>query len=283
MRNVMPPGLIQKLQSPLPRADDHRWLLAAATALSVACIALIAGAGYHAGFHTLNDAGRAIGDPLLATLTQCGDTLFVLSLFLTLAWRYPQMLWHAALAALIATLLSHGIKLATAQMRPPGVLDLQTFRQLGPLWRHDSFPSGHTVTAFVAAGVAACRIPNAALRGVVLLPAAAIAFSRIAVGAHWPADTLSGAAVGLLAAWLALPAMRRWQWGLRRRGHLFLVVALAACAVADLVRPPAYASAEAAVRAVSCISLALLIWHYVIAPTWWREAPPLLDIDSRAP
>ncbi|MGH8444779.1 MAG: phosphatase PAP2 family protein [Solimonas sp.] len=264
----MPSTLVQRLQQVPARADQHRWLLFAAGGMAVASLLLMMAGGYHAGFHTLNDAGRVIGDRPLQTLTQSGDTLFVLSLFLTLAWRHPQAIWHAVLAALIATLLSHGIKAIADQMRPPAVLDLHDFRHLGPLWRRDSFPSGHTVTAFVAAGALACEWRVISARLFALGVAALIGFSRVAVGAHWPADVLAGGAIGLLSVWLGLLAMRQWRWGLGLRGHLILVALLSGCAIADFIRVPAYVDAQAVARAVACIGLALAVWRYVVVPSW---------------
>jgi membrane-associated phospholipid phosphatase len=255
--------LTQRLQRAPPRADDHHWLLVVAGIAATAGMLLLAVGGYHAGFHTLNEAGRAISDRTLESLTQSGDSLFVLSLFLALAWRYPQAVWHAVLAALIATLLSHGVKFAVQQLRPPAVLNPDSFHLLGPAWRHSSFPSGHTVTAFVAAGVLGCEWRSPAARAAALGLAAAVGYSRVAVGAHWPVDVLCGAAIGLVSAWLGLGLMDRMRWGLRARGHQFIVGALALCAVADFMRIPAYPGAQAVVRIVSCIGLALMAWHYL--------------------
>ncbi|WP_051362396.1 phosphatase PAP2 family protein [Solimonas soli] len=261
-------SLVRRLQLPPAAPGQHRWLLSTAMMLSLGALVLLLGGGYHAGFHTLNDAGRGLGDRSVETLTQAGDTLFVLSVFLSISWRHPRAVWHAVLAALIATLLSHGIKICADQLRPPAVLAHDSFRQLGPPWRRDSFPSGHSVTAFVAAAALACEWRERFARALALGVAALIAASRVAVGAHWPVDILAGAAVGLLAAWLALHAMRRWRWGLRLPGHLAIVALLGACAVADFVRVPAYAAAQPAVRAAASIGLALALWHYVLVPLW---------------
>ena len=61
--------------------------------------------------------------------------------------------------------------------------------------------------------------------------------------------------------------MRRCRWGLRLNGHFVLVALLAACALADFIRTPAYAAAEPLVRVISCIGLATMLWHYVIVPS----------------
>lgn len=57
-----------------------------------------------------------------------------------------------------------------------------------------SFPSGHTASAAAFAGVVGKEIP--ALRVPLDVLAAAVGFSRVYTGAHYPADVLAGWALG---------------------------------------------------------------------------------------
>ena len=81
-------------------------------------------------------------------------------------------------------------------------------RILGGRLLERSFPSGHAQNAFVVATVLV------GLFGVRYLPAfgvaVLVAYSRIYVGAHFPADVLAGALVGGFGAWLALATTRRY-------------------------------------------------------------------------
>jgi undecaprenyl-diphosphatase len=59
-----------------------------------------------------------------------------------------------------------------------------------------SFPSSHTVNMFAVATVAACFYRRFGL--VLYLLAAAVAWSRIYCGAHWPSDIPPSMALGVL-------------------------------------------------------------------------------------
>ena len=112
----------------------------------------------------------------------------------------PRWLASVFLAAPLATLFSEGGKRAFDIMRPAGVLEPGSFNLIGQKLYVHAFPSGHSVTAFVVAAAVVLAWPRAASRwraglaGLAL--AALVALSRIAVGAHWPLDVLTGAAGG---------------------------------------------------------------------------------------
>ncbi|MGA7615279.1 MAG: phosphatase PAP2 family protein, partial [Thermoanaerobaculia bacterium] len=61
---------------------------------------------------------------------------------------------------------------------------------------HDSFPSGHTTTAFALASVLAGHSHGRMVPVLVYGVAAAVGYSRVNDGAHWPSDVLAGAVVG---------------------------------------------------------------------------------------
>jgi undecaprenyl-diphosphatase len=113
-----------------------------------------------------------------------------------------------AIPALMASgLLSRVVKILVGRPRP-GVVD-QGLAHWGPSLAagYNSFPSGHATAAFTLAAVLASASPSwrPALYGL----AALIAFSRVAVDAHFVSDVVAGGllgwAAGRVAARVAAP------------------------------------------------------------------------------
>ena len=70
----------------------------------------------------------------------------------------------------------------------------------------NSFPSGHTASAFAFATAVGQRIPSLwlPLRALALL----IGYSRIHTGVHYPGDVVAGAAVGSACGWTVANAAK---------------------------------------------------------------------------
>jgi undecaprenyl-diphosphatase len=66
-------------------------------------------------------------------------------------------------------------------------------------WTYQSFPSGHTTTAFALAAVVGFLWARSFLPMLVL--ALAVAASRVVLEVHYPSDVLGGAILGLLGAY----------------------------------------------------------------------------------
>jgi undecaprenyl-diphosphatase len=129
---------------------------------------------------------------------------------LAILWRRPWLLVALVAADLIAEGISLGLRDWIGRRRPP--LVYPDPKPLVGVPHSGAFPSGHTTTAFACATVLAWASPRLAVPAFVL--AAAIGFSRIYVGVHWPLDVLGGAVLGTLiglgaTALLRLAADRR--------------------------------------------------------------------------
>jgi undecaprenyl-diphosphatase len=99
-------------------------------------------------------------------------------------------------AVAIADWATTGIKGLVDRPRPP--LRYPEPKTLVPLPHDASFPSGHAATSFAAATMLTFYFPR--LAPVLYLLAAAVAFSRVYVGVHYPLDVIAGALLGVLVA-----------------------------------------------------------------------------------
>jgi undecaprenyl-diphosphatase len=109
-----------------------------------------------------------------------------------------------AVSVLTADLLALVIKLAVGRPRP-----FETIPEADKLMNAAkglSMPSAHAATAF--AGAVAFAYLFRRYAALAFLLAAAIAYSRIYVGVHYPSDVLAGAALGMAVAGALLFAVR---------------------------------------------------------------------------
>ncbi|MBQ0016874.1 MAG: phosphatase PAP2 family protein [Bacteroidales bacterium] len=109
---------------------------------------------------------------------------------------YRDLFCLTAASYLLVTVVGGGLKYAVAQPRPTGP-------------SLNSFPSGHTYTAFVGAEILrreyGSEYPGIAIAGYAV--ASAVGVMRVYNHRHWASDILGGAGVGILctaaAYWLA--------------------------------------------------------------------------------
>lgn len=118
----------------------------------------------------------------------------------------------------LPSLFTSIVKRMIGRSRPPlldtvGPFDLRNMSWLD--WTYQSFPSGHSTTAFALCFVVSFLFPRAFPWMLVL--AVLIALSRIIVGAHYPTDVIGGAVVGTLGAYLVRHAFVSLGWVFRRR------------------------------------------------------------------
>jgi membrane-associated phospholipid phosphatase len=78
-----------------------------------------------------------------------------------------------------------------------------------------SFPSGHSASAFAFASAVGAAMPALSLP--LHLAAAAVSYSRVHTGVHYPGDTIAGALIGTTSAALVRQALTRWAR--REREH----------------------------------------------------------------
>ncbi|MCL2875223.1 MAG: phosphatase PAP2 family protein [Betaproteobacteria bacterium] len=179
-------------------------------------------------------AGNAVAQclpPFLwAGITNLGNTFGAFCLVAPTLVRWPRWVAAALLALPFGTFFTYSIKKLTDLPRPPKILPHETFHIIDtPLLGH-SFPSGHSVTVFAFVGI----LVFCSRRQLVwlTLPVAMLAaFSRIAVGAHWPLDLLAGAAGGWATAALGCAFSARWRFWENVYGQRILAGIVFFCAL----------------------------------------------------
>ena len=121
--------------------------------------------------------------------------------------RYNAMACQLILAAPLSLLAGLAdqvfLKIPFGRPRPklwPELYDFQWFETAGSL---RGFPSGHALTTLFILGFLWAMMPGK-LRLPLMVIAGVVAFSRVAVGAHYLGDTLAGAGLGMgLGLWAA--------------------------------------------------------------------------------
>lgn len=148
---------------------------------------------------------------LQLNLTQLGDALIffpLISIFII----YAPKLWEALLVSSIFSLIvSYTLKSQFDVPRPIKVLDIDSFAIIGePHYGYSSFPSGHSIATFVVITTllfAFMPKKNKYKIGWSILMIALglfIAFSRVAVGAHYPFDVIVGSTLGFIVTVLGI-------------------------------------------------------------------------------
>lgn len=156
-------------------------------------------------FHFIN-ANAPHWEWFWQNVTFLGDGLPAAALLIFFCRRNAHMLWLGILGALITGLGLQICKHVLDFMRPAAVLGVEHIEVIGKALKRHSFPSGHSATAFVLAGVLSHYAKRLTAPYAQLIPlclvmmATLIAWSRVVVGVHWPMDVMLGSIWGWYSA-----------------------------------------------------------------------------------
>ncbi|MGE6448500.1 phosphatase PAP2 family protein [Pseudoalteromonas sp. SD03] len=177
-------------------------------------------------FSISNNALQILPSEIWHNITYLGDALILIPLLSFICLINTRM-WAAMFGAMpLAFSLSHLGKNFFAIPRPAAVLEHQQFTIIGEtLTAYTSFPSGHTITIFTAISAMVfvllreVKISEQGKRYwiyISLMVATVVAISRVAVGAHWPADLAFGAILGTVSGlsgeYLSRHYSKWWNW-----------------------------------------------------------------------
>jgi len=158
-------------------------------------------------FSFINYAGSWFPDSLWVFNTNLGDTSIALAIILALYNFKEDRGARLLILAIIGTVVIQGLKHLFGVDRPSVALfGMEGYNLIGSQVKSPSFPSGHTATAFIGAGILAAQFRSKQVTQVLLVIASVIGLSRITMGVHWPFDVLVGAALG----WVI--GFKGYQW-----------------------------------------------------------------------
>lgn len=113
---------------------------------------------------------------------------------------------YLAESAAAATFISYGMKYSFKRSRP--YMKIPGLSAAGS-GNSPSFPSGHTSVAFASATSLYLAYPKWYVAVPAYTYAAAVGYSRMYLGVHYPSDVLAGAVIGAGSAWLMYKA-NKW-------------------------------------------------------------------------
>lgn len=164
-------------------------------------------------FHALTPWQAPWLDRVLSGISLIGTASTIWMLIALVALFQPNnrmAAWRVYLVVLVCYgVVDLALKPAIARPRPISVLAFDPPRDLPPMPRSLSFPSGHTAAAFGSAMAVGRIWPHGRVLWWTL--AVLMGYSRVYVGHHYPLDVAGGALVGVLVAW--------WVLGGRRIAH----------------------------------------------------------------
>jgi undecaprenyl-diphosphatase len=136
-------------------------------------------------------------DQVIPWVTHLGSTV-ALIIFILMSWiltREKKVFGSLLLLGAIQSAVVYGLKFLVQRPRPFVVAEALARLSGGSMEVFDpSFPSAHTVNAFMMATLLTCWFPR--YRVAFFLIAVFIGWTRIYLGMHYPTDVLAGGLIG---------------------------------------------------------------------------------------
>lgn len=232
----------------------------------------------HAAFIAINHALPA--KALWMTITNIGDATFLSCALFIALYSNKRLLTNAVICGIFIHYTIKFTKNFFAIVRPEHTPDLINLITLGPALKLDNYamPSGHTASAFMAAIFIASAFQ---LRGwklwLIVGYACLVGISRIAVGAHWPADVCAGAVIGIFFGLVCT----HQQWNFTHTAVQYLTLALYLpfiCIAIHRVKTihDTTSFINESVMVLAGI-LGLAIWLLAVKSSFHKKSPPLIN------
>lgn len=188
-------------------------------------------ASNYALFQGVNDLSIYIPQSWQALVSDFGNGIMSGALMLCFLVKRPELIVRVLIAAGLSLVFIPLLKQYFDAPRPAAIIDYLNI--IGEVRYKHSFPSGHTATAFLFAGLVYLACQNQWQKYCAVLAASLVGMSRVLIGAHWPADVVMGAIVGLSCAYVATSLCPLINMSYRKRFFSYLLI-LAALVVSEL-------------------------------------------------
>ena len=140
--------------------------------------------------------------------------VFIAAAVVLLCFRATRRAGAAAGVGMLLGFLTTNLTIKPLIARPRPWVVMEQLEVLVTSSDPNSFPSGHTCSAFAFGVAVAVVVPWKWGKAAALAAAALMGLSRLYVGVHFPSDVLAGALIGMLCglagAWLTGRAWRRF-------------------------------------------------------------------------
>ena len=148
-------------------------------------------------------------------ITYLGDGMVAGCILAVVFRKDPQIALIGIIAVLGSGIIVQVLKSYFSIPRPAGIFNLDEFYLFGYILKSRGFPSGHSSTAFSLLGTFFYFCVNNKQGWLFFSAALLIAFSRVAIGIHWPADILAGSMIGLAAIYLISIKLKTYTLGFK--------------------------------------------------------------------
>lgn len=152
-------------------------------------------------FNGINAMSSSIPLWMQALVNDFGNGITLGAIIVCYLVKRPELICRVLLAAVFSLICIPLLKQYFDAPRPPQVLEY--LNVVGEARYKHSFPSGHTATAFLFAGLISMYSQRTMVKVTLFTLATCVGLSRVLIGAHWPADIVMGAIVGLCCAYAA--------------------------------------------------------------------------------
>lgn len=152
-------------------------------------------------------------------ISYLGDALIIFPFVFIFLFIAPK-LWEAIIKSSILTLITSAIlKFIFTVPRPAALFDTHSFTIMGrPNILHTSLPSGHSMTILMVVTILLYGLMPKKLTAKIfwstslVILGLIVAFSRVAIGAHYPFDVVIGCVLGYIMAIIGIRIYRDKDW-----------------------------------------------------------------------